>query len=142
MADVPAAIADILRGRNMAAQIHIPPDSELGSLDLPNVEKKREPPGQFDAALTVAPFAIAETGTLAYTAGTGAPASWHFRPVLEIAILRASFDRRRTGRRAGRPARRPALDAEPRHRSVAHRRHRADDGARAPTGPRRWRCWW
>jgi len=90
MAEVPGAIADILRGRNMAAVIHIPPDSELSALDLPNVEIKREPPGPFDAAVTVAPFAIAETGTLAYVAGKGAPASWHYRPVLEIAILRAS----------------------------------------------------
>ena len=89
MADVPAAIADILRGRNMAARVHIPLDSELASLDLPSVEVKREPPGAFDAAVTVAPFAIAETGTLAYASGHGAPASWHFRPVLEIAILRA-----------------------------------------------------
>jgi L-lactate dehydrogenase complex protein LldG len=88
MRDVPEAIADILRGKNMAAKIHIPPDSELGALDLPNVEVRREPPGQFDAAVTFASFAIAETGTLAYAAGNGNPASWHFRPVLEIAILR------------------------------------------------------
>ena len=65
MADVPAAIADILRGRNMAARVHIPPDSELASLTLSGVEVKREPPGAFDAAVTVAPCAIAETGTLA-----------------------------------------------------------------------------
>jgi L-lactate dehydrogenase complex protein LldG len=90
MADVPAAIADILRGRNMAARVHIAPDSELASLALPNVEVRREPPGAFDAAVTRAPFAIAETGTIAYPSGAGAPASWHFRPVLEIAILRAS----------------------------------------------------
>jgi len=88
MADVPDAIADILRGRNMAATIHIPPDSELAGLTLPNVDVRREPPGQFDAAVTFASFAIAETGTLAYAAGNGNPASWHFRPVLEIAIVR------------------------------------------------------
>jgi L-lactate dehydrogenase complex protein LldG len=88
MDEVPAAIADVLRGRNMAAEVHIPPDSDL-ALDLPNVEIKRTPPGPFDAAVTEAPFAIAETGTLAYAAGKGTPASWHFRPMLEIAILRA-----------------------------------------------------
>jgi len=88
MADVPDAIADILRGRNMAATIHIPPDSELAWLTLPNVDVRREPPGQFDAAVTFASFAIAETGTLAYAAANGNPASWHFRPVLEIAIVR------------------------------------------------------
>jgi L-lactate dehydrogenase complex protein LldG len=89
IADVPDAIADILRGRNMAAQIHVPPDSELASLALPNVEVRRTPPGQFDAAVTFASFAIAETGTLAYAADKCAPASWHFRPVLEIAIVRS-----------------------------------------------------
>jgi L-lactate dehydrogenase complex protein LldG len=90
MANVPAAIADILRGRNMAPVVHIPPDSELAALDLGVVEVKREPPGQSDAAVTLVPFAIAETGTLAYPSAAGAPASWHFRPELEIAILRES----------------------------------------------------
>jgi L-lactate dehydrogenase complex protein LldG len=89
MRDVPNAIADILRGRNMAAEIRIAPDSELAGLVLPNVEVRREPPGQFDAAVTFASFAIAETGTLAYASGKGNPASWHFRPLLEIAIVRA-----------------------------------------------------
>jgi L-lactate dehydrogenase complex protein LldG len=89
MAEVPAAIADILRGKNMAPTVHIAPEAGL-ALDLPNVEVRREPPGQNAAAVSRAPFAIAETGTLAYPSGHGAPASWHFRPVLEIAILRAS----------------------------------------------------
>lgn len=89
MRDVPDAIADILRGKNMAAQIHVAPDSELAALALPNVEIRREPPSGFDAAVTFASFAIAETGTLAYASGKGGPASWHFRPLLEIAIVRA-----------------------------------------------------
>lgn len=89
MADVPTAIADILRGKNMGLTVHMPPDSDL-ALDLPGIEIKRTPPGQNDAAVTRAPFAIAETGTIAYPAAKGRPASWHFRPVLEIAILRAS----------------------------------------------------
>ena len=89
IADVPGAIADILRGRNMAAKIHLPPDSELASLPLCHVEISHEPPGRFDAAVTFASFAIAETGTIAHAAGKGRPASWHFRPLLEIAIVRA-----------------------------------------------------
>ncbi len=90
MMEVPGAIADILRGRNMAPVVHIPPDGELAVLHLGAVEVKREPPGQGDAALTRAPFAIAATGTLAYPSGKGAPASWHFRPELEIVVLRES----------------------------------------------------
>jgi len=89
MADVPAAIADVLRGKNMAQRVHVAPDSAL-ALDLPGIDVLRAPPGGNDAAVTEVPFAIAETGTLAYPAGKGRPASWHFRPVLEIAILRAS----------------------------------------------------
>ncbi len=89
MADVPAAIADVLRGKNMALSVHIAPDADLAP-DLPGIAVLRMPPGQNDAAVTHAPFAIAETGTLVYAAGKGAPASWHFRPVLEIAILRAA----------------------------------------------------
>jgi len=89
MADVPAAIADVLRGKNMAQRVHIAPDSAL-ALDLPGIDVLRAPPGGNDAAVTEVPFAIAETGTLAYPAGKGRPASWHFRPVLEIAVLRAS----------------------------------------------------
>jgi L-lactate dehydrogenase complex protein LldG len=89
MADVPAAIADVLRGKNMAQRVHIAPDSAL-ALDLPGIDVLREPPGGNDAAVTEVPFAIAETGTLAYPAGKGRPASWHFRPVLEIAVLRAA----------------------------------------------------
>jgi L-lactate dehydrogenase complex protein LldG len=86
-AEIPTAVADILRARNMAPQVHMPPDA--APLDLSGVQVLGTPPGPFDAAVTRAPFAIAETGTLAYASGAGAPASWHFRPLLEIAILRA-----------------------------------------------------
>jgi L-lactate dehydrogenase complex protein LldG len=86
--EVPAAIADLLRAKNMAAEIHIAPHVEAPELGALTV--KRTPPGPDDAALTSAPFAIAETGTLAYPATNANPASWHFRPGFEIAVLRAS----------------------------------------------------
>jgi L-lactate dehydrogenase complex protein LldG len=47
----------------------------------------RTPPGPDDAALALAPLAIAETGTLVYPANASQPASWHFRAGLEIAVL-------------------------------------------------------
>ena len=50
---------------------------------------KREPPGPDDAALAMAPFGIAETGTLVYLASPDRPASWHFRAGLEIAVIGA-----------------------------------------------------
>jgi L-lactate dehydrogenase complex protein LldG len=86
--EIAGAVADLLRSKNLPAEIHIAPDApapELSSLTV-----KRTPPGPDDATLTTAPFAIAETGTLAYPAAPGNPASWHFRAGFEIAVLRAS----------------------------------------------------
>jgi L-lactate dehydrogenase complex protein LldG len=83
--EIPAAIAELLRAKNMAARIHVASGSDL---DLP-FETLRAPPGPDDAAVTRAPFAIAETGTLVQPSRAGAPASWHFRPGFEIAILSA-----------------------------------------------------
>lgn len=90
MSDVPAAVADILRAKNLAARVHLPSDAELGALTFaPALSVERTAPGPDDCALAVAPFAIAETGTLVYPARADSPASWHFRAGLEIAIVRA-----------------------------------------------------
>ncbi len=86
--EISAAVADLLRAKNMPAEIHIAPDAampELGALTV-----KHTAPGPDDAALAFAPLAIAETGTLAYPAANNNPASWHFRTGFEIAVLRAT----------------------------------------------------
>ena len=87
-AQIPTAIAEILRAHNLAARVHLPADSDvtgLGSLTV-----LHDPPGPDDTAVTHAPLAIAETGTLVQPARNASPASWHFRPGFEIAILKAS----------------------------------------------------
>ena len=92
MEDVPAAVADILRGRNMQAVIHLPPGSVSDQLpwqSAPGLTRENSPPGPDDTSLALALYAIAETGTLAYASAPDAPASWHFRAGLEIAVLRA-----------------------------------------------------
>jgi L-lactate dehydrogenase complex protein LldG len=86
--EIPAAIAEILRAHNLAARVHLPPDSDVNGLDALTV--LRDPPGPDDTAVTRAPLAIAETGTLVQPARAASPASWHFRPGFEIAILKAS----------------------------------------------------
>lgn len=89
--DIPAAIAEVLRARNLAARVCVPPDPELAALARSDVlECMNDPPGPDDAALAVASCAIAETGTLAYPCAPARPASWHFRAGLEIAILSRS----------------------------------------------------
>jgi L-lactate dehydrogenase complex protein LldG len=90
MADVPAAIAELLRAKNFAASVHLPSDAELNALPWGStITVKHEAPGPDDTAVTIAPYAIAETGTLAYPARANSPAAWHFRPGFEIAVLRA-----------------------------------------------------
>jgi L-lactate dehydrogenase complex protein LldG len=56
---------------------------------VPGVTLKREPPGPDDAAVAIATFGIAETGTLVYPASETRPPSWHFRAGLEIAVIAA-----------------------------------------------------
>ncbi|HVV64964.1 MAG TPA: LUD domain-containing protein [Rhizomicrobium sp.] len=88
-AEIPAAVAEILRAHNLAARIHLPPQSDLEDLAW-KIDVERKAPGPDDAAVTRAPLAIAETGTLVQPARDASPASWHFRPGFEIAILKAS----------------------------------------------------
>jgi L-lactate dehydrogenase complex protein LldG len=89
-ADVPQAVAELLRARNLPAIIHVPPNgSKLPWHSAPGLTLQHSAPGSDDAAIAVAPFGIAETGTLAYASRADAPASWHFRAGFEIAIVRA-----------------------------------------------------
>jgi L-lactate dehydrogenase complex protein LldG len=88
--EIPAAIADVLRARNLPAIVHLPPDPALDDLawnNAPGLTPVHNAPGPDDAAVSFASFAIAETGTLVYAASAARPASWHFRPGLEIALV-------------------------------------------------------
>lgn len=88
--DIPRAIAELLRSKNLPALLHVPAGAKaLPWQSAPGLTIESTAPGAEDAALATAPLGIAETGTLAYPAAAGAPASWHFRAGLEIAILRA-----------------------------------------------------
>lgn len=85
--EIPTAIAEILRAHNLAARVHLPPNSDVSGLD--GLTVLRDAPGPDDTAVTRVPLAIAETGTLVQPARDASPASWHFRPGFEIAILKA-----------------------------------------------------
>jgi L-lactate dehydrogenase complex protein LldG len=90
--EIPAAIADALRSRNLPAILHLPPDplfDEMSWSSAPGLSIVHEAPGPDDVAVAIAPHAIAETGTLIYPASPSRPASWHFRPGVEFALLAA-----------------------------------------------------
>jgi L-lactate dehydrogenase complex protein LldG len=88
--DVPKAVAELLRARNLPAIVHVPPSASALPWDsAPGPTLERTAPGGDDTAIAIAPFGIAETGTLAYPADAESPASWHFRSGFEIAVIRA-----------------------------------------------------
>ncbi len=88
--EIPQAVAELLRARNLPAIVHVPPNaSNLPWNSAPGLMRERAAPGPEDAAVAIAPFGIGETGTLAYPSATDAPASWHFRAGFEIAVIRA-----------------------------------------------------
>ncbi len=90
--EIPVAIADVLRSRNLPAVVHIPEDPLLKLISwgsAPGLSIVDDVPGGDDIAVAIAPYAIAETGTLVYPASRARPPSWHFRPGVEIALLAA-----------------------------------------------------
>jgi L-lactate dehydrogenase complex protein LldG len=91
IAEAPDAVRAILSGLNVARRVHIPAVSPLAQLSwdrVPDVTVSPHPPTGEDTALSLAEYAVAETGTLAFLSGPRAPSSWHYRPGREIAILR------------------------------------------------------
>lgn len=87
---LPAAVAALLRARNLPAVLHIPLQAEVDlPFDQSALTLSRLPPGPDDCALAHAEFGIAETGTLVYPSSQASPASWHFRAGFEIAVLHA-----------------------------------------------------
>lgn len=87
-ADVPRMIAELLRAHNLPAIVHVPPSaSHLSWESAPGLTRKNSAPGSEDTAIAIAPYGVAETGTLAYFSGADSPACWHFRAGFEIAVV-------------------------------------------------------
>lgn len=88
--EIPSTIADMLRSRNLPAIVHLPPDPLIERLswsNAPGLSITSNMPGGDDVAVAIAPYAIAETGTLVYPGSQTRPPSWHFRPGVEIALV-------------------------------------------------------
>jgi L-lactate dehydrogenase complex protein LldG len=90
--ELPRAIADLLRQRNLPAKIRIGEDPMLA--DLPwqttNLDVATGPSAGEDLVCVTHAFAgVAETGTLVMTASKENPTSLNFLPDLHIVVLRA-----------------------------------------------------
>ena len=91
MADLPAALAQELRARNLPRAIRMGHEPDFEGLDWQGTEVTRGP-GRLEepAALSRAVAGVAETGTLVLTSGPENPVTLTFLAETHFAVLRAS----------------------------------------------------
>ena len=91
--DVPAAVADYLRSRNLPPQIRLAPDPRVNALDWKSQPLLETSSGASDgndlASVTPVLSAVAETGTLMVHSGAATPNTLHFLPETHIAVVYA-----------------------------------------------------
>jgi L-lactate dehydrogenase complex protein LldG len=91
--DVPAAVAEYLRDRNLPPQIRLAPDPRVEALDWksqPMLETSRGASDGHDlASVTPVLAGVAETGTLMVHSGALTPNTLHFLPETHIAVVYA-----------------------------------------------------
>ncbi|MGD1878822.1 MAG: lactate utilization protein C [Kiloniellaceae bacterium] len=93
-ADVPAAVADYLKGENLPPKLRLAPRDDLRTLPWdgqPLLEVEEGIAEADDATSVTGAFAaIAETGTVMMASGPEAPITLNFLPENHIVVLRAS----------------------------------------------------
>ena len=91
--DVPAAVAEYLRGRNLPPQVRLAPDARVNALDWksqPMLETSSgASAGQDTTSVTPVLAGVAETGTLMVHSGDATPNTLHFLPETHIAVVYA-----------------------------------------------------
>jgi L-lactate dehydrogenase complex protein LldG len=91
--DVPAAVAEYLRGRNLPPQIKLAPDARVQGLDWKSQPLLETSSGASDghdpASVTPVLAGVAETGTLMVHSGAPTPNTLHFLPETHIAVVYA-----------------------------------------------------
>jgi L-lactate dehydrogenase complex protein LldG len=89
--DVPAAVAEYLKGRNLPAQVKVASDPRVADLDWKSQPLLETTSGASDgndlASVTPVLSGVAETGTLFVHSGEPTPNTLHFLPETHIAIV-------------------------------------------------------
>ncbi len=87
IADLPAAVADYLAARDLPARVAVPPDPLLLALDWRELTTSPTIAADEVAAIAVARWGIAETGSLVFHSGPQAPTLFNFLPLHHIVLL-------------------------------------------------------
>lgn len=91
-ADVPATVAEFLRGKNLPARVRVGADQRLARMPWGNtqIEVAHGRAASDDpVSVTHADAGVAETGTLVLTSGADNPTTLNFLPEVEIVVVDA-----------------------------------------------------
>jgi len=91
--DVPAAVAEYLRGRNLPPSVRLSPDPRVNALDWKSQPLLETSTGASDGrdttSVTPVLAGVAETGTLMVHSGDATPNTLHFLPETHVAVVYA-----------------------------------------------------
>jgi L-lactate dehydrogenase complex protein LldG len=91
--DVPAAVAEYLRGRNLPPSVRLSPDPRVNALDWKSQPLLETSTGVSDGrdttSVTPVLAGVAETGTLMVHSGDATPNTLHFLPETHVAVVYA-----------------------------------------------------
>ena len=90
LADVPAAVAAYLEHRKLPAVVALQPHALLRALDWSAFEVHEQVAADEAAAVGMAKWGIAETGSLVFHSGADSPVLANFLPLHHIVVLRAA----------------------------------------------------
>lgn len=90
LADVPAAVAAYLEHRKLPAVVALQPHALLRALDWSAFEVHKQAAADEAAAVGMAKWGIAETGSLVFHSGADSPVLANFLPLHHIVVLRAA----------------------------------------------------
>jgi L-lactate dehydrogenase complex protein LldG len=90
LADLPKAVADYIRAKDLALRIALQPRDSLTALDWSGFETVDTAQMNEPLAVTFADAGIAETGSLVFRTGPDAPVLLNFLPLHHLVILRRS----------------------------------------------------
>ena len=88
--DLPAAVAAYLAASDLPSRVAVPPDPALLALDWRPLTTSRTIDSDEVAALGIALWGIAETGSLVFHSGPQAPTLFNFLPLHHIVLLPAA----------------------------------------------------